>query len=165
MRILHSIPWNWSHKYSQTHHVRFYWCHHCTHSRGMRVSYSRFFAPSLLFLPYQWCGPPHLTIDITNVAKAINPDVIVLCHGGPISMPEDAEYVLNRTTGVDGCVTLLSRFTTDMNLTFYLRFYGASSMERLPVETAITQQIKQFKDIHFWSREYKNNVFASGKAR
>jgi predicted TIM-barrel enzyme len=56
--------------------------------------------------------------------------VIVLCHGGPIAMPEDAEYVLQRTTGVHG-------------------FYGASSMERLPVETAMTAQMRQFKAIRF----------------
>lgn len=68
--------------------------------------------------------------EICDAAKAINPDVIVLCHGGPISMPDDAAYVLQRTTGVHG-------------------FYGASSMERLPVETAITQQIKNFKAVRF----------------
>ena len=57
-------------------------------------------------------------------------DVIVLCHGGPISMPNDAAYVLQNTKGVNG-------------------FYGASSMERLPVETAITEQMRQFKAIRF----------------
>ena len=55
-------------------------------------------------------------------------DVLVICHGGPIAMPEDAEYILHRTKNVHG-------------------FYGASSMERLPVETAITDQVKQFKEI------------------
>jgi len=54
--------------------------------------------------------------------------VLVLTHGGPISMPEDAEYVLSRVRGVHG-------------------FYGASSMERLPVETAITEQMRKFKAI------------------
>ena len=68
--------------------------------------------------------------EISDAAKSVNPDVIVLCHGGPISMPEDAEYVLQNTQGVHG-------------------FYGASSMERLPVEVAITQQIKDFKAIQF----------------
>ena len=68
--------------------------------------------------------------EIADAAKSVNPDVIVLCHGGPISMPEDAEYVLQQTDGVHG-------------------FYGASSMERLPVELAITQQIKEFKAIQF----------------
>jgi len=67
---------------------------------------------------------------IADAAKEVNPDTIVLCHGGPISMPEDAEFILHRTRGVDG-------------------FYGASSMERLPVETAITSQIRQFKSIRF----------------
>ena len=57
-------------------------------------------------------------------------DAIVLCHGGPIAMPDDAAYVLNRTEGVHG-------------------FYGASSMERLPIETAITEQVRQFKAIRF----------------
>jgi len=65
---------------------------------------------------------------IADAAKAVNPDVIVLCHGGPISEPEDAEYVLRRTLGVHG-------------------FYGASSMERLPVETAITEHMKRFKAV------------------
>ena len=67
---------------------------------------------------------------ICDAARGVNADVIVLCHGGPISMPEDAEYVLQRTQGVNG-------------------FYGASSMERLPVETAITEHIKKFKAISF----------------
>jgi predicted TIM-barrel enzyme len=67
---------------------------------------------------------------IADAAREVNPEVIVLCHGGPISMPEDAEFILHRTRGVDG-------------------FYGASSMERLPVETAITSQIRQFKAVQF----------------
>ena len=67
---------------------------------------------------------------IRDAAHAVNPEVIVLCHGGPISMPEDASYVLQRTQGVHG-------------------FYGASSMERLPVETAITQQVREFKKVRF----------------
>ncbi|OAQ59809.1 TIM-barrel signal transduction protein, predicted [Pochonia chlamydosporia 170] len=65
---------------------------------------------------------------IRDAAVAINPDVIVLCHGGPIASPEDAQYVLTRTSGIHG-------------------FYGASSMERLPVETAITDITKSFKSI------------------
>lgn len=64
--------------------------------------------------------------DIVNKATSINPDVIVLCHGGPIAQPEHAEYVLSRTKGVHG-------------------FYGASSMERLPVEEAIAGVTKEFK--------------------
>ena len=67
---------------------------------------------------------------ISDAARAINSEIIVLCHGGPISMPEDAEYVLQQTDGVDG-------------------FYGASSMERLPVETAMVDHIRRFKQIRF----------------
>ena len=67
---------------------------------------------------------------ISDAAHGVRDDVIVLCHGGPIAMPEDAEYVLQRTTKVDG-------------------FYGASSMERLPVETALTSQTEAFKAIRF----------------
>ncbi|KAL5754587.1 hypothetical protein ACOSP7_022807 [Xanthoceras sorbifolium] len=65
---------------------------------------------------------------IADAAHRINPDVIVLCHGGPISDPSDAEFVLKRTEGVHG-------------------FYGASSMERLPVEQAITSTMQQYKSI------------------
>ena len=54
--------------------------------------------------------------------------MIVLCHGGPIAEPADARYVLERTTGLAG-------------------FFGASSMERLPTETAITDRVRQFKAI------------------
>ncbi len=65
---------------------------------------------------------------IVEVCKGIRPDVIVLCHGGPIALPEDAQYIIDRVEGIDG-------------------FYGASSMERLPTEIAITDQIKKFKAI------------------
>ena len=68
--------------------------------------------------------------ELCDAAKKVNPSVICLCHGGPISMPEDAEYVLKNTEGVHG-------------------FYGASSMERLPTEVAITEQMKKFKAIRF----------------
>jgi predicted TIM-barrel enzyme len=67
---------------------------------------------------------------ICDKAKSINPEVIVLCHGGPISMPDDAAYLLQNTKGVDG-------------------FYGASSVERLPTEIAITKQMEMFKAIRF----------------
>ncbi len=67
---------------------------------------------------------------ICDAARKVNPEVICLCHGGPISMPDDAAYVLQHTEGVHG-------------------FYGASSMERLPTETAITEQMKAFKAIRF----------------
>ena len=62
--------------------------------------------------------------NIVNTSKAVRDDVIVLCHGGPIAMPDDAQYILERVKGVDG-------------------FYGASSMERLPTEIAITEQIRK----------------------
>ncbi len=68
--------------------------------------------------------------EIVDAAKSVNPNVICLCHGGPISMPEDAEHVLQNTEGVHG-------------------FYGASSMERLPTEVAITEQMRKFKAISF----------------
>jgi predicted TIM-barrel enzyme len=67
---------------------------------------------------------------IADAARGVRDDVLVICHGGPIAMPEDAEYVLHRTKNVHG-------------------FYGASSMERLPVETAITGQVRNFKAIRF----------------
>jgi predicted TIM-barrel enzyme len=61
-----------------------------------------------------------------DAAIAVNPNVIVLCHGGPIAEPDDMGYVLSRTDGVAG-------------------FFGASSMERLPTERAIAGQVEQFK--------------------
>ena len=67
---------------------------------------------------------------ICDAARGVSEEVIVLCHGGPISEPEDAEYVLQNTRGVNG-------------------FYGASSMERLPVEVAITEHVKKYKAIRF----------------
>lgn len=66
--------------------------------------------------------------EMRDAAVAINPDVIVLCHGGPIAEPEDAAYVLERCQGIVG-------------------FYGASSMERLPTESAITQNLLRFKKL------------------
>ncbi len=63
-----------------------------------------------------------------QAATEVRDDVLVLCHGGPISMPEDAEYVLSRTVRCDG-------------------FYGASSMERLPTEQALTRQTEAFTRI------------------
>src|ERR671927_1888827 len=64
--------------------------------------------------------------EMRDAAVAIDPDVIVLCHGGPIAEPDDAQYVLSRTHGVDG-------------------FFGASSMERLPAEVALTENMRRFK--------------------
>jgi predicted TIM-barrel enzyme len=66
--------------------------------------------------------------EMHDAAKAVNPEVIVLCHGGPIAEPEDAGYVLARTNGVVG-------------------FFGASSMERLPTEVAISENMRRFKAI------------------
>lgn len=66
--------------------------------------------------------------EIADAAHGVNPEVIVLCHGGPISGPNEAKFILHRTTGVHG-------------------FYGASSMERLPVEEAITSTLQQYKSI------------------
>jgi len=65
---------------------------------------------------------------IHDAAKEVNPDVLVICHGGPIAEPEDAAYILAHTKGVAG-------------------FYGASSMERLPTERAISEQVSRFKEI------------------
>jgi predicted TIM-barrel enzyme len=65
---------------------------------------------------------------IVDAAKRARKDVICLCHGGPIAMPEDAQYVIDRVEGLDG-------------------FYGASSTERLPTEVAIKAQIEAFKEI------------------
>jgi len=67
---------------------------------------------------------------IHDAAKATRGDVIVLCHGGPIAQPEDAQYILDRVPGVAG-------------------FYGASSIERLATEVALTEATARFKDIHF----------------
>jgi predicted TIM-barrel enzyme len=63
-----------------------------------------------------------------DAAREENPDILVLCHGGPIASPEDAAYVLQQTNGVVG-------------------FFGASSMERLPTEVAMTENMKKFKSI------------------
>jgi predicted TIM-barrel enzyme len=65
---------------------------------------------------------------IQNAAVAVNPEILALCHGGPLSEPEDVQYVLSRVRGIAG-------------------FFGASSMERLPVERAITEQVRSFKSL------------------
>ena len=67
-----------------------------------------------------------------NAAKAINPEILVLCHGGPISEPADAQYILEHTKGIVG-------------------FFGASSIERLPTELAITSCVRRFKEMR-WSK-------------
>jgi predicted TIM-barrel enzyme len=61
-------------------------------------------------------------------ARAVNPEVIVLCHGGPIATPDDAQHILRQCLGCDG-------------------FYGASSMERLPTEVALTETTRRFTQI------------------
>ena len=63
-----------------------------------------------------------------DAAKRVNPEILVLCHGGPIAEPDDAAYVIERTDGVVG-------------------FFGASSMERLPTEVAMTENMRRFKAI------------------
>ncbi|PIE55478.1 MAG: hypothetical protein CSA35_00810 [Dethiosulfovibrio peptidovorans] len=68
--------------------------------------------------------------DWAAAARKVREDVVVLCHGGPIAMPDDAQYILERCTGING-------------------FYGASSMERLPTEIAIKEQIEKFKKLTF----------------
>ena len=64
----------------------------------------------------------------SSAARSVKPDVLVLCHGGPIATPEDASYVLRKAKGCNG-------------------FYGASSMERLPAEVALTETTRKFKAI------------------
>jgi predicted TIM-barrel enzyme len=65
---------------------------------------------------------------IAEAARRVRPDVILLCHGGPIAQPEDAQYIIDHCPGIHG-------------------FYGASSMERLPTEVALTEQTRRFKAI------------------
>jgi len=66
--------------------------------------------------------------SIRDAAAAVRPDILVLCHGGPLAEPDDVAYALSRIHGVAG-------------------FFGASSMERLPAEHAITEQVRKFKSI------------------
>lgn len=66
--------------------------------------------------------------EMTDVARRINPEIIVICHGGPIAEPDDAKYVIGKTQGVQG-------------------FFGASSMERLPTEIAMTENMRRFKSL------------------
>ncbi len=69
-----------------------------------------------------------------DAAKRVNPDILVLCHGGPIAEPDDAAYVIAQTEGIVG-------------------FFGASSMERLPTEVAMTENMQRFKSIPVHSPE------------
>jgi predicted TIM-barrel enzyme len=68
--------------------------------------------------------------ELADAAKKVNPDILCLCHGGPIAEPPDAQYVLDHTEGIVG-------------------FYGASSIERLPTEVGIRKQTEDFKAITF----------------
>jgi len=69
-----------------------------------------------------------------KAARAANPDVLVLCHGGPIATPEDAAYILQECRSCHG-------------------FYGASSLERLPTETALTETARTFKRLGIRRKE------------
>jgi predicted TIM-barrel enzyme len=71
---------------------------------------------------------------LCDAARAVNPNILVLCHGGPIAEPDDAAYVLGRTNGVTG-------------------FFGASSMERLPTEVAMTATMRRFKSLPLTSNQ------------
>jgi len=66
--------------------------------------------------------------EMCDAARHSKPDILVLCHGGPIAEPDDAQYILDHTEGVAG-------------------FYGASSTERLPVEPAITNRVREFTEL------------------
>jgi predicted TIM-barrel enzyme len=78
---------------------------------------------------------PHMGLTtkvqtIADAAKAVRPEILVLCHGGPIAEPEDAQFILKNTRGIVG-------------------FFGASSIERLPTEIAMTACVRQFKKLTF----------------
>src|SRR5204862_3413327 len=66
--------------------------------------------------------------EIADACRSVRDEILVICHGGPIAEPPDAEYIITNCKGVDG-------------------FYGASSVERLPAERAIAEQIRRFKSI------------------
>ncbi|RUP85468.1 TIM-barrel signal transduction protein [Mycobacteroides abscessus subsp. abscessus] len=68
--------------------------------------------------------------ELADAARSVNPDILCLCHGGPIANPEDAQYILDNTEGIVG-------------------FYGASSIERFPTETGIREQTEKFTQITF----------------
>jgi predicted TIM-barrel enzyme len=84
--------------------------------------------------------------DIADAARGVNPDVLVICHGGPISEPPDAEYIIRNCRGVDG-------------------FYGASSVERLPAERAIAEQIRSFKRIRLPARTASRRAASKAAAK
>jgi predicted TIM-barrel enzyme len=68
--------------------------------------------------------------ELADAARSVNPDILCLCHGGPIAEPSDAQYILDHTDGIVG-------------------FYGASSIERFPAETGIRRQTEDFKAVTF----------------
>jgi predicted TIM-barrel enzyme len=72
-----------------------------------------------------------------DAAKSEKPDILVLCHGGPIAEPDDVRYILANTRGIVG-------------------FFGASSMERLPTEPAITGRVREFKSLAGVARQENN---------
>ena len=76
---------------------------------------------------------------IQEAAASIRPEILILCHGGPIAEPEDVQYVLSRTEGVSG-------------------FFGASSIERLPTERAITEQVKNLKSVNTSNGQRSRNA-------
>ena len=69
-----------------------------------------------------------LTQTMADIVHAVDPEIIVLVHGGPVAEPDDVQYILDRTRGVAG-------------------FYGASSLERLPVEIALREGTAKFKSV------------------
>ena len=68
--------------------------------------------------------------QLADAARSVNPDILCLCHGGPIANPADAQYILDHTDGIVG-------------------FYGASSIERFPTEVGIRAQTEEFKAVTF----------------
>ena len=68
--------------------------------------------------------------QLADAARSVNPDILSLCHGGPIANPADAQYILDHTDGIVG-------------------FYGASSIERFPTEVGIRAQTEEFKAVTF----------------
>lgn len=85
---------------------------------------------------------------IIDASKALRDEVLVLCHGGPISSPADAQFMLDRCADLDG-------------------FYGASSLERLPTETALTAEVTRFASLTLGPRragEGRDALEALGRA-
>ncbi|MBA3710083.1 MAG: phosphoenolpyruvate hydrolase family protein [Planctomycetes bacterium] len=85
-----------------------------------------------------------LITEFADAAKSVRSDVLVICHGGPIANPADAQYIIDRCPGVDG-------------------FYGASSMERLPTEIAMTDQVRSFTALKLPQRTAAARGRSAGK--